>query len=197
MMVNFLKRHNECFNTASGTRCCNLICAILSAWLLTVSIPQAVRAVATNLMKKYYLDITFAFQYRKRYALLQPIANETEKFKILKFQYRKRYALLQPAKNYGYEFFLLPNRFQYRKRYALLQQCYEADRFLRYPCFNTASGTRCCNHILRNDKGRKFLSVSIPQAVRAVATVPTKLESNMLKTFQYRKRYALLQPMTV
>ena len=170
MMVNFLKRHNECFNTASGTRCCNLICAILSAWILTVSIPQAVRAVATNLMKKYYLDITFAFQYRKRYALLQPIANETEKFKILKFQYRKRYALLQPAKNYGYEFFLLPNRFQYRKRYALLQQCYEADRFLRYPCFNTASGTRCCN--------MELVAPSVSTAV---------------KKFQYRKRYALLQ----
>ena len=36
-----------------------------------------------------------AFQYRKRYALLQPWEHASEEKQLESFQYRKRYALLQ------------------------------------------------------------------------------------------------------
>ena len=61
------------------------------------------------------------------------------------------------------------------------------------PCFNTASGTRCCNAKKTAELMEAFFMVSIPQAVRAVATLLRSMDPHDTIKFQYRKRYALLQ----
>ena len=111
------------FNTASGTRCCNYI--ILtgkeSSLFWEVSIPQAVRAVATLIESQGYdINIDSLFQYRKRYALLQPVTTN-----------------LNVLSN------ILVSIPQAVRAVATFQDHPPLDT--NYVSFNTASGTRCCN----------------------------------------------------
>ena len=107
--------------------------------------------------------------YRKRYELLQLVVISRDAITPeIQLQYRKRYELLQPFRNH------VSDISKYR--------------------YNTASGMSCCN-ISKMPEMRRPPSVTIPQAVWAVATENKILRAVSSDTFklQYRKRYELLQ----
>ena len=167
-----------------------LACSVQKCRLITVTIPQAVWAVATKKYLGYILKGGPKLQYRKRYELLQ------------------RYRMSRVRKH---------KRLQYRKRYELLQHT-NGNCGLHIHSYNTASGMSCCNFSKVSKEQKKYYGVTIPQAVWAVATEATNDGGfpkntgyntasgmsccNQLLPFslvplqpklQYRKRYELLQ----
>ena len=104
-----------------------------------------------------YVLNTLKFQYRKRYALLQPeIENENVLRYIAQFQYRKRYALLQPIKVNIDELCFV----------SIPQAVRAVATVAESSAFATTS-----------------LAVSIPQAVRAVATSNVKTNETVVVGF--------------
>ena len=111
------------YNTASGMSCCNNGgFELVSHPMTLVTIPQAVWAVATELLDSHELVLSVTIpQAVWAVATRQNFSSEKA---TLKLQYRKRYELLQRV-----------------------CKCYRKKQ-RKQPCYNTASGMSCCNLIV-------------------------------------------------